>query len=73
LPASQGAHSDEKLEEYNPAAQSEHPDEDTLEYIPASHTKHVADEDAPKADEKVPAGHAAENTHQSDLVCPVHF
>ena len=53
----QGVHSAENVEEYDPAPQVEQPEEDELEYFPARQIIHVADEDAPKADEKVPAGH----------------
>jgi len=52
-----GVHSAENVEEYDPAPQVEQPEEDELEYFPARQIIHVADEDAPKADEKVPAGH----------------
>ena len=66
----QGVHSAENVAEYEPAPQAEQPDEDEFEYFQATTTMHVADEDAPKADEKVPAGHE-EQVSEDDA--PVAF
>jgi len=53
----QGAHADEKVEEYDPASQAEQLVADNPEYFPATQIKHMADDDAPNVEEKVPAGH----------------
>ena len=60
LPASQGTHIADDFEVYNPASHIVQADEEKFEYFPASQSKHVAAEEAPKADENVPAAHCAQ-------------